>query len=270
MQRKADRVSLSVSNGVAQVQLTRAESLNAFDLDMFLTIDRLQTALVHDRSIRAVVVKASGSDFSTGLDVKSLMNNPRSLLRIGFKWHPWGPNLAQRMCTNWQKIPCPVIVAIRGRCWGAGLQFALGGDFRIGAPDSTYAFMESSWGLIPDMGASLRLPGQVPKDLALLWISSGTPITAAQAHQGHLITAVSEDPEAAAQKWANDFVKRSPDALAASKALTGAAFSLPRARLLNRELLSQARLLLGRNRKTALKARREKDDAPAFQNRSRW
>jgi enoyl-CoA hydratase/carnithine racemase len=266
----AGRVTCSIAAGVARVTLSRPEALNAFDLEMFLAVEKIQRHLARNRSVRAVIVTAEGSDFSSGLDVKSLMTHPRSMLRIGYKWLPWQANLAQRMCTNWLRVPCPVIVAIQGRCWGAGLQFALGGDFRIGSPDSTYGFMESRWGLIPDMGASIRLPGLVPKDRALLWMSLGEPIDANEAAQGNLITCVSEDPIEKAQQWVDTLNKRSPDALAAAKRLTSAAWSPNNVKLLNLELWYQFRLLLSQNRQIAVRTQRKKTKVSEFQNRQKW
>ena len=61
----------------------------------------------------------------------------------------------------------PVIMVIHGRCWGGGLQIALGADFRFASPDASFSIMEGKWGLIPDMGGNLALRELVTKDIAL-------------------------------------------------------------------------------------------------------
>ncbi len=268
-QEKRAQLTTDNTTGIAHVQLNRPQALNAFDLPMFLALDRISRRLQRDRKVRAVVITAAGDDFSTGLDVKSLMTDPKGLLRLGWKVLPGSPNLAQRMSLGWERINAPVIVATQGRCWGAALQLALGADLRIAGDKSTFAIMEPRWGLVPDMGGSVILPAHVPCDQALRWTYLAEPITARQALQAHLVTEVVRDPQKAAFKLAEQFVERSPDALAATKRLYQSAWKVRHRRQLALEWFFQLRLLLGSNRKVAI-GRARKKPTGAFHNRGLW
>ena len=124
----SDRISLHLEGDIAYVTLNRAEKRNALDMAMFRAIDKVSRQLRKDRHIRAVIVQGDGEDFCSGLDVKSVLKEKSSALKLLAKWLPGNANLAQRVSNNWRKIPVPVIMVIHGRCWDGGLQIALGAD----------------------------------------------------------------------------------------------------------------------------------------------
>lgn len=64
------------------------------------------------------------------------------------------------------KFAVPVIAALEGYCFGAGMQLALAADIRIAHPDIKMSIMESRWGLVPDMGLTRSLKGLIGVDLA--------------------------------------------------------------------------------------------------------
>ena len=143
------RVLISINEQVAEVRLNRAAKHNALDIDMFTAIASAQKQLAKNRRLRAVILSGEGEDFSSGLDVKSLMKDRSGTLKLLWKWLPWRANLAQIVSVGWRRLPVPVIAAIHGRCWGGGLQIALGADFRIVTRDASLSIMEGKWGLPP-------------------------------------------------------------------------------------------------------------------------
>ena len=64
-----DRINVSMSDGVADVRLVRADKMNALDAAMFSalveTADRLSSA----KGLRAVVISGEGRAFCAGLDM---------------------------------------------------------------------------------------------------------------------------------------------------------------------------------------------------------
>ena len=152
-----NRISVTMENEIAVVELNRPEKHNAMDLEMFLAIAESQTQLAGKTGVRAVILSGAGVDFCTGLDVKSIMKERSGMRKLLWKWLPWRANLAQQVAVGWRRLPCPVFAAVQGRCWGGGLQFALGADFRIVEPVASLSVMEGKWGLIPDMGGTLAL-----------------------------------------------------------------------------------------------------------------
>lgn len=141
------RITCTVDeNQIAIVSLNRPDKLNAIDLEMFMAVNDMSRKLSKNKQIRAVIVKAEGNDFCSGLDVKSLLSDKKGAAKLLFKWLPFKHNLAQKFSLGWRDIPCPVIFAIHGRCWGGGLQLVSGGDFRIASPDANFSIMEAKWG----------------------------------------------------------------------------------------------------------------------------
>lgn len=250
---KLTRLKYAEDDGLATITLHRPQKLNAFDMDMFQELDRVMRYVKKQKTIRVVIVAAEGSDFSTGLDIKGVMTRPNNVLKLLWKWWPSQANLAQRMNCGWRQLPVPVIFAIQGRCWGAGLQMALGGDFRIVSPEASLAIMESRWGLIPDMGGSLALRELVSYDRALGWSIRSRRISADEAYSAGLVTSIANDPLASAEELARDLMTKSPDAIAAIKNLYQYAWHHNDSSLLRREWLLQLRMLLSKNRKIAVR-----------------
>jgi len=153
----SDRIAIKLENGIARVRLTRADKRNALDLKMFKAIAAAQREVRAQPGVRAVILEGDGEDFCSGLDVKSMMSDRTGMLRLLWKWLPWRTNLAQQVSVGWRRLPVPVIAAIQGRCWGGGLQIALGADFRIAHPNTSLSMREGKWGLSPDMGGTLAL-----------------------------------------------------------------------------------------------------------------
>ncbi|MGB1262558.1 MAG: crotonase/enoyl-CoA hydratase family protein [Cognaticolwellia sp.] len=241
------RVTVEIDNHIALVKLNRADKLNALDMPMFIAIRQTIKKLRKDRTIRVVVVSGNGDDFCSGLDVKSIMKSPMSMIKLLIKALPWRANLAQVVSTGWQDIPAPVICAIHGRCWGGGLQIALGADFRFATPDSSLSILEGKWGLIPDMGGTLALRDLIAIDQAKKLAMTAETFTGQQALALNLVTQVTDTPLADAQAFAQTLVQQSPDALAANKKLYNKSWQGSKGWALFRESYYQMRILIGKN-----------------------
>lgn len=265
------RVNLEVSNGIAYVRLNRSDKCNALDMEMFNAIKITIKRLKADRTIRAVIVTGNGDDFCSGLDIKSVMASAKAPLSLLFKWLPWQANLAQYVSKGWRDIPAPVIMVIHGRCWGGGLQIALGGDFRIATPDASLSIMESRWGLIPDMGGTLALKEQLNLDIAKELAMTGEIVEGTKALELGLVTHVDVAPNERALKLAELICQQSPDAIAATKKLYNKSWWSKPGLALIRESYYQVKILLGKNRsiKTYNQTHPE-ETAREFTNRQNW
>jgi len=263
-------VLLSIENNIAFVTLNRAEKRNALDMVMFKSIDRISRQLRRNREIRAVIVQANGRDFCSGLDIKSVLSKKSSAMTLLAKWLPGHANLAQRVSYNWRKIPVPVIMVIQGRCWGGGLQIALGADFRFATPDATFSVMEGKWGLIPDMGGNLALRELVAKDIALKLTMTAEVITAQRALDYGLITGVSAEPLQQAEHLVAQIIERSPDAVAAVKKLYQQNWFKAEWLMLAKESYYQVKILLGKNQKRAVKKQLNPEKNIKYDIRNKW
>ncbi|MCB1003987.1 MAG: enoyl-CoA hydratase/isomerase family protein, partial [Acidimicrobiales bacterium] len=63
-----ERVTIEVSDGVADVRMNRPDKLNALDSAQFKAIAAAGDAVAVDRSVRAVVLSGEGRGFCAGLD----------------------------------------------------------------------------------------------------------------------------------------------------------------------------------------------------------
>jgi enoyl-CoA hydratase/carnithine racemase len=249
----SDRIAIKLENGIARVRLTRADKRNALDLEMFRAIAAAQREVRAQPGVRAVILEGDGEDFCSGLDVKSMMSNRTGMLQLLWKWLPWQTNLAQQVSVGWRRLPVPVIAAIQGRCWGGGLQIALGADFRIAHPNTSLSIMEGKWGLIPDMGGTLALRELCRQDQAMRLAMTADIVDAATALGAGLLTEVSDEPQVTAIQWATAFSQRSPDVIAAVKKLYRKSWHGREGDALARETLYQARILTGPNQSIAVR-----------------
>ena len=266
-----NRVDLQIKHCVAYVRLNRTDKRNAIDMTMFKAVADTIKTLRKNRGIRAVIVSGEGEDFCSGLDVKSVMKNNKNPFKLLFKLNPWGSNLAQQVSVGWQQIPVPVIMVIHGRCWGGGLQIALGGDVRISTPDASLSIMEGRWGLIPDMGGTLALRTLGRMDLTKELAMTAAVIDAPAAQQAGWVTHISEDPMAQAEALATTISQQSPDAVAAVKKLYNRSWQGSSGWVLLRESWYQLRILLGKNFRTKVHNQtHDEDNQRTFQARKKW
>lgn len=222
------------------------KKMNAINYLMFSELDRAIKQIKSNRGVRAVILSGAGGNFSSGLDVKSVMSAPMQAVKLLFKGLPGNANLAQRVSLGWQNLPVPVIAVLEGCCYGGGMQIALGADVRIASHDCKLSIMEAKWGLVPDMAGLVALRQIMPKDQAMLLSLTAKVLESNEALTLGLVTQVSETPMEAAQQLAQQLMQTSPDAAAAIKLSINRSWTASVRSLLCRESISQIRLLLGK------------------------
>lgn len=152
----SDRVIFAVGDdAVGEVTLNRPEKLNALDM---ATFEGLRDAAGQARDaidagrVRAVLVRAAGRAFCSGLDVSLFAT------QVGQEPDPdWIARL-QDAFTGLEDLAVPVVAAVQGAALGGGCQLALAAHLRLAAPDMTMGLLETRWAIIPDLGGLTRLP----------------------------------------------------------------------------------------------------------------
>lgn len=255
----SERVRLDVRDEVAYVTLTRADKYNALDWDMLCALVDAATEIGRDKSIRAVILQGEGKAFCSGLDFPSFTKSPVHMVRGFLKYGIKTTNLFQEVAWCWRRLPVPVIAVIHGYCYGGGVQIALGADFRFTTPDCEFSILEAKWGLIPDMTGTVTLRELLPMDQAKLLAMTGRMFTGTEALGLNLVTGVSNDPLAEAEKVVAEIKSRSPDSVAATKQLFQETWVAGVCRAFSRESRIQLGLLLGKNQKIAVQANSKKE-----------
>ena len=215
------RVSVTYEDHIAHVRLTRAEKMNALDQEM---IDAIIAAgsEVAASDARVALISGEGKSFCAGIDINGLSSmaggDPAELMMP--RTHGNGTtNQWQEVSMIWTRLSIPVIAALHGKVYGAGLQLALGADIRIAAPDTEMAVMEMKWGIVPDMGGMVLLPKLVRGDILRLLTYTADPIDALSAERWGLITKLADDPVLTAMELAEVITGKSPSAIKAAKRL---------------------------------------------------
>src|ERR1700754_4134621 len=259
-----DRVTVSMSGGVADVRLVRADKMNALDAEMFEALvdaaDRLRT----QKGLRAVVLSGEGKAFCAGLDMGrfAAMGEGKSDLRdLAARTHGQ-TNHSQQAVWGWRQLPVPVIAAVHGVAFGGGFQLALGADMRFLAPDVRMSIMEIKWGLVPDMAGGPILGRLFSEDILRDLAFTGRIFSAQEAMSYGLATRICDDPRAVALEAAREIADKSPDAIRAIKRMLNNLSIDPGPALLA-ESVEQMKLLGSSNQREAVRANIEKR-APQF------
>ena len=221
---KIDQIQTAWQGEVLWITINRPEKKNALSFEMLAELIRLAKIAKSDRKLKAVVIRGCNQVFSAGIDTKAL-SNPKNAPFAIYQMIKPGINLFQQACLIWKEVPVPVIALIEGYCWGAGMQLALGADFRVAHPDSDLSIKEVSLGLIPDMGLSRSVQGLIPRDQLLKLMMSAERITADQALKLGLITQISPNVEGAANQLIEELTHSPKAAVAAVKQMDSRLYS---------------------------------------------
>ncbi|MDH4146963.1 MAG: crotonase/enoyl-CoA hydratase family protein [Acidimicrobiia bacterium] len=228
----SERVTATITDGVADVRLNRPEKLNALDPAMFQALIDTGEALKADPSVRAVVLSGEGRSFCAGLDLESFQAMAsKDVSELTSRRPPTVYDTAQAAGQQavyvWREIPAPVIAAVRGHALGGGFQLALGADLRIVAPDAQLSVLEVRWGLIPDMTGTQLLPPLVGLERAKELTFTGRTVSGEEAVAIGLALRTSDDPLAEALAFAGELATKSPGSLRGSKHLLNLAGTVP-------------------------------------------
>ncbi len=265
----SERISLEVSEGVADVRLNRPDKMNALDPAMFeainSTIDHLSTL----KGLRAVVLSGEGKAFCAGMDFISFaaMAGASGLEGIGdirLRTHGMA-NRFQQVSWGWRTLPVPVIAALHGTAFGGGFQIALGADLRLAHPDTKLSVMEIKWGLVPDMAGTQLMRHLAREDVVRELTYTGRVFDAREGQALGFVTRLADDPRAEALRLAREIAGKSPDAIRAAKRLLNAAVTDDPLTGLTREAEEQRGVLGGPNQSEAVFANMQKR-APVFRD----
>ncbi|HEX7790409.1 MAG TPA: crotonase/enoyl-CoA hydratase family protein [Afipia sp.] len=258
-----DRITVSMSEGVADVRLVRADKMNALDAAMFNALVDTAARLRNERGLRAVVLSGEGRAFCAGLDMGRFadMGDGSDLRDLAKRTHGLA-NHSQQAVWGWRQLPVPVIAAVHGVAFGGGFQLAIGADMRFVAPDTRMSVTEIKWGLVPDMAATPILARLVRDDILRDLAFTGRIFSAQEAMSYGLATRICDDPRAAALAAAREIAGKNPDAIRGIKRMLNDLGGDPGPALLA-ESVEQMKVMGTPNQTEAVRANMEKR-APKF------
>ncbi|MDE0877431.1 MAG: crotonase/enoyl-CoA hydratase family protein [Sphingomonas bacterium] len=235
-----DRVSITVTDHVADVRLTRADKMNAIDPAMFTGIGEAIDSL-HDRTdVRCVILSGEGKAFCAGLDMASMQAGGSG---TGRERNDQGSILPQHVTWGWRNLPMPVIAAVHGVAFGGGFQIMSGADIRIVAPGTRFAIREMYWGLVPDMAGFPIWRGLVRDDVLRELVYTAREFDAEEALHHGFVTRIADNPHAAAMDLARTIADKSPHAIRGAKRLCNMAHDADPRTMLEAETDEQIKVI---------------------------
>lgn len=222
----------------AVLTMNRPEQRNALDAQMRLAFAAALAEIREDATVRAVVLTGAGGHFCAGGDVKAMsagrpdpMETRDSLNRL----HRWFDELVD--------LEKPVIAAVEGVAFGAGLSLALAADFVLAAQRAKFCSVFARIGLVPDAGAMYLLPRAVGLARAKDMVFSARVVGADEALRIGLAHEVcTGDVREAALALAERFHAAPTAALGLAKGVMNRAFESERVNVYRQEAMAQALL----------------------------
>lgn len=193
---------VSIADHVAEVTLIGPGKGNAMGPDFWRELPELCAELDRDTEVRAIVLAASGKNFSFGLDLAAMAGDMAPVLADNAKAKPrtdFHDTIRRLQSAITAVADCrkPVVAAISGWCIGGGVDLISAADIRYASADAQFSVREVRVAMVADVGSLARLPRIIGdghlRELAL----TGKDIDAARAERIGLVNDVFETPEAA-------------------------------------------------------------------------
>jgi enoyl-CoA hydratase len=181
-----DDLPVDLADGVLSVTLNRPGSLNSLTAAMLATIaDTLERAAADPR-VRVVRLGGAGRGFSSGAGISEedhanpgASGTPAEVL-----------DAANRAVRSIVALPQPVVAVVQGPCAGVGASLALACDVVLASEKAFFMLAFTKIGLMPDGGASALIAASIGRHRAMRMALLAERITAAEAYEWGLVTAV--------------------------------------------------------------------------------
>ena len=142
-----ETLQITIKDRIASITLNRPERLNSFDMKLGHELYDVLQIVAQNDEIRAVVLRGTGKGFCGGGDVKEMhaaKDKPRFLRDLTQAIH--------RCVIEIRTMEKPVIAAVNGAAFGAGLSLALACDIIIAVKEAKMSTAFIGIGLAPGCG----------------------------------------------------------------------------------------------------------------------
>lgn len=177
-------ITIEVEDGVLCMGLNRPEKLNGLTPHMFSLLEDAYGRLEEDDNIRCGLLFAHGKHFTAGLDLPKFagkFTDTGDFARSG------DLDIYNRYGHGRTK---PLITAVQGITFTAGLELMLAGDIAIAADDCRFAQLEPKRGLMAVGGATYRFIERGGWGNGMKWLLTGDEFDAQEAYRIGLVQEV--------------------------------------------------------------------------------
>ena len=159
--------------GAGNLTLNHPEKRNALSEALLLEMKAHLEEAKQDRDVRVVIIQANGKVYSSGHDLRELMDRDKESYARVFA-----------ICTEVMEairlLPKPVIAQVQGLATAAGCQLVATCDLAVASEDATFATPGVNIGLFCTT-PGVALARAVPTKKTMEMLLTGTPISAVRA-----------------------------------------------------------------------------------------
>ena len=189
-------------DGVGRLTLTRPKHLNAIDLRTLDELQRTFDVAATDDRVRCVMITGQGRAFSAGGDINVMKTTLGDAFAVRERLRRGLAGVVLRI-VNLEK---PVVAAVNGIAYGAGMNLALACDIIIASREASFQESFAKVGLVPDTGGTWILPRLVGIHRAKELVFMAETLTAEDAHKIGIVNHVV--PHDDLLPWATEFARR--------------------------------------------------------------
>ena len=181
---------IEVGDGVAVVTIDRQERLNAWGPQVSShTLEALRSVEA-DPEVGGVVLTGAGRAFCAGADLKEEGTHSVDDTKAYLDEHRGSPIFD--VLGNYSK---PVITAVNGFAIGVGCLMCCSSDFVLASTEASFRLPQTSLGILPAYGGTLRLARFVGRGNALHMALTGRSVDAEEARRIGVVVSVHEPDE---------------------------------------------------------------------------
>jgi 2-(1,2-epoxy-1,2-dihydrophenyl)acetyl-CoA isomerase len=231
-------IDFTHANGIATIRLNRPERKNAINDEMVLALTDAFRAFAAETETRVVLLTATGPDYSAGGDLGNLAEwlspDPDKRSTI---FRSSVLNLSKPLALAIQRVPQPIVAAVRGHAIGVALQMVIMADLVVASDSARFSLPQLNLAHNPDHGESWALPRKIGMARAMQITLLAERIDAATAEKYNLVNWVVADTEldSRALEIAGRIAASPPIAARATKALMQGSDRLTLEQAINRE-----------------------------------
>jgi len=155
-----------VENSTGWILLNNTSKKNALRFEMYDEIFTALDTFEKDDSVRVVVIRGNGGNFSSGFDITQGSPEP---------YRDFVKNVSSKASKRLWYYPKPTISVIEGYCVGGGFELAMGADLVYATEDAELGEPEIDFFYIPDFSAipCITLPRKAKEMILLGLMVSG-------------------------------------------------------------------------------------------------
>ncbi len=212
------QLKVEVANHTAVVTVNRAKALNALNVEVLYSLERVFKDLAMNKEVLGAIVTGDGDKaFIAGADIWAM----QAMSQLEAKHFA---TFGHRVMDTIENFPHPVIAAVNGFALGGGCELALACDFIYAASEARLGLPEVNLGIFPGFGGTQRLVRAIGPQKAKELIFTARILSAEEAKEWGFVNLVCplEDLIPTCQNTLQTIYSKGPVAIGMAKELVNA------------------------------------------------